>query len=319
MSETVIVYDVDGNQISPKQNMFGEIFKNISAKEITKYLRQIPSYMQAVKDLIPTETVKLIFSEHTQELLKKGAEFGNSKYGGLAANMYDKAGNLLGQASFIEELNLEVSSGLFSSINQMMLQQQFGEMIAMLDSISDDIKRVLVGQQNDRIGLCASSEQQLLEALKINNDDLRIPMLANSLQTANNARGELTQAFLNDIGYLKDYKVSLLKNYEKDVKPRIETLKQSITEIQRATKICAMAYATLEEYEAMKETLSVYEKLSASQLINDTLEKLNSLDFETDGFWLYEPPKMLSEITQFINSKNPLTLEIPVSLLKGDD
>jgi len=320
MGETVIVYDIDGNQISPIQNEIGKIFKNISGKEIAIYLRQVPAYVQAIKDFIPTETVKLVFSGQTQELLKNGAKFGNSKYGGFAANLYDKAGTLIGQASFTEEQNLGFSSGLSNSINQLMLQQQFGEIIAMLDIISANIERVLVGQQNDRIALCASAEQQLLEASKINNDGLRRLILTTALQTAHQARSSLTQTFIDDIGYLKDYNVSLFgKSYEKDIKPRTQAIKQSILANYRATKICAVAYAGLEEYAAMTETLSAYEKLLTSQLTDDTLEKLNSIDSENVGFWLDEPSKMSNEIVQFINSNNSLALEIPVSLLKGDD
>jgi len=105
--------------------------------------------------------------------------------------MYDKTGKLMGQASFTEELSKELSSGLTNSINQLLLQQQFGEMIEMLNSISDDVRHVLIGQQNDRIGECASAEQQLIEALKINNTDLRRSMLANSIQTVENSRGKL--------------------------------------------------------------------------------------------------------------------------------
>ena len=319
MSESVIVYDIDGNQIYPKQNEIGKFFKDISGKEIVKYLRQVPTYMQAIKDCVPTETVKLVFSEQTQKLLKSGANFGNSKYGGLAANLYDKAGNLIGQASFDKEMISGVSTGLSNSINQLMLQQQFGEMVEALDSISANIERVLVGQQNDRIALCASAEQQLLEASKINDDSLRRQVLTNVLQTAHQARGALTQTFIDDIGYLKGHTVSFLENYEKKVKPKTQAVKQSILANYQAAKICAVAYAGLEEYEAMTETLSAYERLLTSQLTGDVLEKLNSIDSENIGFLLDEPSKMSNEIANFINSNNSLALEIPVSLLKGVD
>jgi len=71
MNDNIIVYDSDGNQISPKQNTLVGIFKNVSIKDIVANIRQIPSLVQVVKDLIPTETVKLVFSKHTQELLMK--------------------------------------------------------------------------------------------------------------------------------------------------------------------------------------------------------------------------------------------------------
>ena len=320
MGETLIVYDIDGNQISPKPNVIGNLFKDISVKDIAICLRQVPAYMQAIKDSIPTETVKLVFSEQTQELLKAGANFGNSKYGGLAANLYDKAGNLMGQASFSEERFLGFSSNLSNSINQLMMQQQFGQMIALLDNISADIELVLIGQQNDRIALCISAEQQLLEASKINDDSLRRQILTNTLQTAHQARSSLTQTFIDDVKYLKNYSASLLgKNYEKGVKPKCEAVKKSILANYQATKICAIAYAGLEEYEAMKETFLAFEKLMTSQLANDTLEKLNSIDSENVGFWLDEPSKMSNGISQFLNSDNLLVLEIPVSLLKGDN
>ena len=319
MSEKVIVLDAHGNQISPKPNALVKFFKTNSGREVVNYLRQVPAYVQAVKDMIPTESVKIVFSEHTQELLKGGAYFGESKYGGLAANLFipGQAG-VVGQLSFNMEQLGEYSSNLPNSINHLMMQQQFGEMIALLDRISENIERILIGQHNDRIALCLCAEQLLLEASVIANEDLHRQVLISALQMGQQARATLTKTFIDDVSWLEKHKTSITKNYKNDILPKTQAVKQSIIANYRATKVCAMVYAELGEYEAMKKTFLAFEELLSTTLTSKTLEKLNNIDSGSSGFWLDTPTKMSSEISQCISSKNSLALEFPVSLLKGE-
>jgi len=319
MSEKVIVLDMHGNQISPKPNALVKFFKTTSGREIVNYLRQVPAYVQAVKDMIPTESVKVVFSEHTQELLNSGAYFGESKYGGLAANLFipGQTGTV-GQLSFNMEQLVEYSSSLPTSINQLMIQQQFGEMIALLDHISENIGRVLIGQQNDRIALCLGSEQLLLEATVIVDESLRRQVLISALQMGQQARASLTKTFIDDVSWLDSHKTSFVKSYKNDILPKTQAIKQSIIANYRATKVCAMVYAELGEHEAMKKTFLAFEELLSTTLSSKTLEKLNSIDSDSSGFWLDTPKKMLNEISQCINSKDALAIEFPAALLKGE-
>jgi len=322
MSETVIVYDVNGKQISPKPNVLMQGLKALSVDEIAKFLHKVPAYAQVIKNSIPTETIEVVFTEHTKALKNAGAMFGNSKDGGIAANMYMN-GKLVGQASFDELRKFQMPESFVSSISQLMLQQQFNEIIATLERIAVNIERVLEGQHNDRIALSDSAQQQLSEALKINDDSLRKQMLIGAVQTAHQARASLTQTFESDINYISNTKALFFgkQNYEKDIKPRLSVIMETLTVNYLATKTCATAYFELNEPAAMKETLSTYKKQMTSLLTDDMLEKLHSLadDEKSVLFWKNEPQRISKEIEDLINSNHQITFEIPISLLQGEN
>jgi len=348
MDEAVIVYDVDGKQIYPKPNLItqglqaaSEKIKAISVSDIATLVSQIPSWTQAisdavsaVKNAIPTETVQIVFTEHTKELLRAGAEFGKSKYGDMAANLFKYAADgtkeLVGQVSFDEIRNLELPSDisnsisqLSGSISQLMLQQQSAAVLAALEGIHANTERILRGQQSDRLKLCDAAERQFLEASTIHDESLRKPMLANALQDANKARSQLFGVLEDEIKYLKEFKPGFSKNYEKDIRPKIETVRESVLGSYRAAKICAALYASLEEYETMRHTISAYERDFTSLLTGEVIDKLHSVDDgepdkECGFFWLNEPQRISNEIKQI--TTHSLAIELPAALLlKGEN
>lgn len=163
------------------------------------------------------------------------------------------------------------------------LQDQLKLIEYQLNAIENNVKEVLQGQQNDRIGLYYSGAALFLEAQNVNDEQMRKYLIAQSLRSLSDATFQLSLTLKEDINYLVNgkYKESKGKRVSL-IEERIQNIHQSFGFIHQATIFRAGIYCEENEIGAMTTVLNEY-----SRFIEGTIAQnaglLAQCDINDDG------------------------------------
>lgn len=111
------------------------------------------------------------------------------------------------------------------------------ELSDQLLAIDENIKEVLKGQQNDRLGFYYSGVSLYIEANQVSNLDLRNQLISQSLKALNDAKYQLILSVQSDINYL------IRREYESNKKQKFNLLNEKINSINKA--FCAIHQSSL--------------------------------------------------------------------------
>lgn len=267
-----------------------------------KKLQKLPAFIEFLQGLKPVEMFDASMSASARELYEKGelvlraAKDGD----GLIPILSDLNGK------FVEQVRLnpkQMTPDLVSSLNNLAMQQQLGEVIERLEAINENLHSIEQGQRDDRIALSFSAKQKFIEALALDNNDVKRIALLEAANTANNARFQLMESMKSDI------KQILSTKNAQNRKRLLGSIRHSFSHINLATGIASAAYNALVEYRAMAVTLKGYQAF-----INQTLlargigagprvfELLHSWDSQADGMWLDQPLHLEAKIRTLIET-----------------
>lgn len=149
------------------------------------------------------------------------------------------------------------------------LQEQVQNIAEQISIIDHNVKDVLQGQQNDRIGLYYSGMALLLESRSIADDGMKKALIAQALRGLSEATFQLTLTMQADIQYLVsgEYKSAKGKRVEL-IEKRMKGIHQSFAFIHQATMLRAGIYCDQAEMGAMSTVLGEY-----SHFIEGTVTK----------------------------------------------
>lgn len=158
------------------------------------------------------------------------------------------------------------------------LQNQVEVIAGQITAIDHNVKDVLQGQQNDRIGLYYSGLALFLEAQNIHDEEMKKSLIVQSLRGLSEATFQLTLVIQSDIRYLVEgaYKSAKGKKVEQITK-RMQSIHQSFAFIHQSTMLRAGIYCEQGEDAAMSTVLSEY-----SRFIEETITKNASLLAQCD-------------------------------------
>ncbi len=167
--------------------------------------------------------------------------------------------------------------------------EQLGNMARQIETIDTNVKEVLTGQQNDRLGLYYSGVALYLEASKIEDKNFRNQLIAQSLKTLSDAIFQLTLSLKSDIRYLAD------KQYNSDKKRAYVLLEEKMVSIDRAfmaihqsTIMKAGIYLQQGEIKAAISVLQEYERFITGTVVKNAsmLSQCDTRDSgKEDGVW----------------------------------
>lgn len=167
--------------------------------------------------------------------------------------------------------------------------EQLGNMAKQIETIDTNVKEVLTGQQNDRLGLYYSGVALYLEASKIEEKNFRNQLIGQSLKTLSDAIFQLTLSLKSDIRYLAD------KQYNSDKKRAYVLLEERMTSIDRtfmaihqSTIMKAGIYLQQGEIKAAIAVLQEYERFITGTIVKNAsmLSQCDTRDSgKEDGVW----------------------------------
>lgn len=145
------------------------------------------------------------------------------------------------------------------------IEDQLEDMMEALEEIGNQVRNVLKGQHNDRIGIFYSGMNLLMEAQSIQNDDIFKNMLtAQGIRAISDANGQLTQEIQECVSYLdnKEFEKGKLKRDEKEKK--IDEIVQNIHKcfdiINKSYALKSYIYFQKGELQAMATAIEEYRR-----------------------------------------------------------
>lgn len=170
-----------------------------------------------------------------------------------------------------------------NSLQMQALREQLETITEQINVISYNVKEVLQGQQNDRIGLYYSGMSLYLEARNITNPEMKQALIAQAIRALSDAAFQLKLEMRSDIEYLenKGYKSEKGKSAVA-LEEHMQKINQSFAFIHQAMMLKAGIYCDQGQLAAMSTVLEEY-----SHFIEDVVVKnvklLSSCDKSDDG------------------------------------
>ena len=171
------------------------------------------------------------------------------------------------------------------------IQKQLSDVIATLGEIGNKVSDVLRGQQNDRLALYYSGLNMYYEASHIRNEALQIGLMAQALQSLNEANSQVMKELKDSIDYIVKKKYMSTRDKGKRIgyiKEKMNTINQCFDVIHRSAVIKAMIYYEKGELDAMLAVIEEYGKFIDSIILPnaETLSEHDERDlYLQDGIW----------------------------------
>ena len=315
--------EVRPNEIIPtknKDNLFS-VFNNFGKKLyefILSELKKLPSINNLYQSVNPEHYLVANLTEEQKKMMSEG----------LLKLMKDKDGNLLAVLTKNGKIHNQVrlkdismTPNLNGAVNDFIIQQQMAKIIGMINQVQQSVDRVIAGQQDDRIGLCNSAEQQLINARRIKNEDIRLLCLVNAIQSAEDSRNMIMLALKRDINFIENLSSMSFGMFKEKVKTedinrRMQDIDLEFSVLTRTTLVEAAIYYELNETEAMLQSVTYYTNFIKETLPKKTILKLNSNAGETVklNYWVNTIPETEAKLSKMIEHLNDEYLQIDNSL-----
>ncbi len=199
------------------------------------------------------------------------------------------------------------------------MQQLIIDIKEEVEEISKTVGRIYTGQQNDRIALYYAGMNLYIEALNIEDSNIKKLLYSHALKEFTESTCKLTLEMQESINNLRTFKSKFidtksgtkLLNY-------ISSIQQSYAFIHQSFLMKATIYAKLHETKTMVKTLQEYSSF-LDYSINKNLKLLQKYDINDDGtntsLWCNRTKliKNINKVCDTIENSNE------VILLLGDD
>lgn len=315
--------EVRPNEIIPtksKDNLFS-VFNNFRKKQyefILSELKKLPSIINLYQSMNPEHYLVANLTEEQKKMTSEG----------LLKLMKDKDGNLLAVLTKNGKIHnqiplkdISMTPNLNGAVNNFIIQQQMAQIIGMINQVQQSVDRVIAGQQDDRIGLCNSAEQQLINARRIKNEDIRLLCLVNAIQSAEDSRNMIMLALKRDINFIENLSSTSFGMFKEKVKTedinrRMQDIALEFSVLTRTSLVEAATYYELNETEAMLQSVTYYANFIKETLPKETILKLNSNAGETVklNYWVNRIPETEAKLSKMIEHLNDKYLQIDNSL-----
>ncbi len=169
-----------------------------------------------------------------------------------------------------------------------MLQNLLYSIIDTLSEIENEIKSILQGQKNDRMGLFYSGMSLYLEAKRIQDNELRKQIIAQSIRSISEAGAQIMQEVRFDIQYLVNKEYMKEKKKEESINTRMTRIKENFEAIYKSYFMKAMIYSENNENMAMLSVLEEYGRF-INRMISPYVNTLTECDSDdtllSGGIW----------------------------------
>ena len=169
------------------------------------------------------------------------------------------------------------------------IQQSLETISEQIQAIDVNVKEVLTGQQNDRLGLYYSGVALFIEAHNITDEAFRKQLMAQSLKALSDAVFQLTLTLQTDILYLARREYDHNKKHKYNlINEKIDSINRAFMAIHQATVMKSAIYCLQGEIKAMASVLQEYERFIEGTIVSNA-EMLSLCDAseerKLEGTW----------------------------------
>lgn len=187
------------------------------------------------------------------------------------------------------------------------LQEAVATITEQIQMIDENIREVLIGQQNDRMGLYYSGVALYIEAMNVADEGLQKQLVAQAVKALSDSSFQLTLNMQSDIAYLKNKQFNNDKRNKYNlIQEKMNNINQSFQAIHQASVLKVAIYCQMGELKAMGSVLQQYARLVEGTIAANAylLEQCNPKESLVDnGVW-NDRAKLKLDVDGFIKSLN---------------
>lgn len=233
----------------------------------------------------------------------------NGKYGEKLAIKEETYFDGPDSLEIMNAFQLQNIAGLLQDLNE------------QIQAIDENVKEVIKGLENDRLGLYYSGVSLYCEAALINDKQLKKQLIIQSLKTLSDANYQLTLNIQSDINYLSR------KEYDKNKKQKFNLMIEKVNSINKAfsaihhsTLMKAGIYCELGELNSMICVFNEYTSF-IKNVISPNAKLLTQCDIgdtgKLDGTWSNRA-LLLNKFTNIVNQLSLINDELYIEY-KGEE
>ena len=297
-----------------------------NSNKIEKMLYTCPAFIEVVKSTIPSEMYKVVLSgEEKLKLATGSVKLMTTSDGKLLANLINtKTGKIISNVK-LDKISLtpELNKAIINYSNQIQLAQ-IAEDIRYVQLAVEEVRE---GQENDRLAIAYSCKQKLLQAMQIEDHNLKKIALLNLVSSAEDNRNKLMLSQTSNVKLLKeqpkDFWGKFLNvcriNYshgswdeqsEKSLK--IAELRENMNALNLVSLAETLAYQELGEHKAANIALQYFGDYINKTYLSDKafIERLDSLNPSPKKYWSTMLPSISDKIKQLDIDEKKLLEEV---------
>ena len=269
-----------------------------SMEDIETKLCSSPAVVNAIASSIPQEVIQVVFTGEQKKQLASGAlKLMTKKDGSLMANLVNPQTNRIVSTAKLEKV--QVSPECTQAMSNLAMQMQLAQIAEQIQIVQKAVEEVRIGQENDRLAIAYSCQQRFIQAMSVTNPELKTQLLLGIISDAENSRNQLMLSQKNSIDLLFAQssntisKIFSATNVSESDR-RLSEIRNSLCTVNMVSLVEAMVYQELGEEEAARLSLNYYESYLVNTYLFDSriIERLNSLDPSTTGYWKKTVPKI---------------------------
>jgi hypothetical protein len=232
--------------------------------------------------VIDKETLKKINSKEYKILENKESL---DEYFGQVRD--SKSGKIIKNIPLRECPEINNLENVSSSLQSMAILQSLSKITKQLEVIEKKLNQVIKEFDNDRIGEIQAGYSQLLNALQMEDINLKKATLINAVSSISTGRSKLIEKLKNRIDDFSKYDPSIWnsilreitsKNYGGEQYKLAKEITEGLVLVQRATFLITYIYEELEESKATLQSLAPYNDLINKLNQEKTINNLNAYD-----------------------------------------
>lgn len=288
-----------------------------NSNKIEKMLYTCPTFIEVVKSTIPSEMYKVVLSgEEKLKLATGSVKLMTTSDGKLLANLINtKTGKIISNVK-LDKISLtpELNKAIINYSNQIQLAQ-IAEDIRYVQLAVEEVRE---GQENDRLAIAYSCKQKLLQAMQIEDHNLKKIALLNLVSSAEDNRNKLMLSQTSNVKLLKeqpkDFWGKFLKGEKEDLKKdkRIAELRENMNALNLVSLAETLAYQELGEHKAANIALQYFGDYINKTYLSDKafIERLDSLNPSPKKYWSTMLPSISDKIKQLDIDEKKLLEEV---------
>ena len=186
-------YKINNKYYYKPNDFLAPIIKNIkdNSSKIKSLLRSSPAFIDTISAAVPSDIFQAVLTNEQKAKLAKGTiELMSSNKGYLIANLVDPK-----TKKIISNVNLEkikLTPELNTAVSNLSAQTQMAQIAQDIQYVQLAVEEVRKGQENDRLAIAYSCKQKLLQAMAIENPQIRQLALMNLTASAEDSRNKCT-------------------------------------------------------------------------------------------------------------------------------
>lgn len=270
--------------------------------KIERMLYAAPSFANIVKARVPQDMLQAVLTQGQKSKIAEGAlRLMTKKDGSLMADLVNpQTGRVVSKIS-LESVKItpEIANAMTSYATQMQLAQ-IAEQIQLIQIAVEEVRK---GQEYDRLATAYSCQQKLLQAMVVNNPELKAMALLRIAYDAEDSRNLLMQSQKVNLSIIKNEPESYLGKFVSGAKPekineRMNEIRENLCAVNMVSLVEAMAYLEMGERDAARQSLQYYaDYIESTYLSHEGLvEQLDSMDSSPENYWTRSLPSIKHNI-----------------------